>query len=66
VTTDPEAAFEEPWQVRLFALTQAVVGDDREAFRQRLISAIDQDPHRGYWESWLAAFEDLVAARTDV
>ena len=59
MTPDPEAAFDEPWQARLFALTQAVVEGDREDFRQRLIAAIAEDQDRGYWESWLAAFEDL-------
>lgn len=64
------STFEEPWQARLFAMTQGVIesgGIDREGFRQRLIAAIEALPQRPYWESWLAAFDDalLAAGPTD-
>jgi hypothetical protein len=61
-----ELAFEEPWQVRLFGLTAAVVetrfGGDREPFRRRLIQEVGDRPDRPYWESWLAALEGLLEA----
>jgi hypothetical protein len=58
----PERPFDEPWQARAFAL--AVVTTERldlpwDAFRDRLKSAIADDPNRPYWESWLAALDDL-------
>jgi hypothetical protein len=60
----PERPFDEPWQARAFAL--AVVTIERldlpwDAFRDRLESAIADDPARPYWESWLAALDDLSA-----
>jgi hypothetical protein len=60
---DPEAPFEEPWQARLFAMTQGVLGAgnaDRERFRRQLIAAVAGAPERPYWESWLAAFEAML------
>ena len=58
-----ELAFTAPWQGRAFALAVALV--DRldlswDAFRQRLIDAIAQDPDRPYYESWAVALESLV------
>lgn len=66
MTTDLQP-FEEPWQARLFALTQAWLDKhgDREDFRRQLIAAIAQVPDRGYWESWLDAFEGLTVASVD-
>ncbi len=64
MSVDPGAPFEEPWQVRAFALAQGLLqstGTDREEFRRRLISAIRDDPGRPYWESWVTALESLVA-----
>lgn len=60
---EPERPFDEPWQARAFAL--AVVTVDRlglpwDTFRARLKSAIAEQPQRPYWESWLAALEDLA------
>jgi hypothetical protein len=59
-----ELAFDEPWQPRAFALAAALVehglGGDWEPFRQRLISAIADDPGRPYWESWTAALEGAL------
>lgn len=62
---DGEPVFDEPWQGRLVATTietVATLGVSWEEFRRRLIGAIDTDPHRSYYASWLEAFEDLVAA----
>ena len=59
-----ELAFDEPWQGRVFGAALAVVqeqGLDWDEFRRRLITAIGDDPERPYWESWLAAFEALLA-----
>jgi nitrile hydratase accessory protein len=61
----PEVAFEEPWQARAFATAVAVVeerGLDWDVFRQRLVAAVAAAPDRPYWESWVAALEDLADA----
>ena len=61
-----ELVFDAPWQGRAFALAIGVVdalGLDWEEFRGRLIAAIDAEPERPYYESWLAALERLVADR---
>jgi hypothetical protein len=59
-----EVVFEAPWQARVFGLTAAVVetrfDGDREPFRQHLIAAIAAEPDRPYWDSWVAALEQLV------
>jgi nitrile hydratase accessory protein len=60
-----ELVFSAPWQGRVFALAVALV--DRldlpwDAFRQRLIEAIAQDPQRPYYESWAVALESLVVS----
>lgn len=55
--------FGAPWQGRVFALALTVVealGLDWEEFRQRLISAINAEPERPYWESWTAALQSLL------
>jgi len=69
-----ETTFGAPWEARAFALALALA--DRgvfawEAFRQRLIAAIaeaDASAAAGrnpatYYECWLAALEDALAAR---
>jgi len=59
-----ELVFDAPWQGRAFAMALAVVdalGLDWDEFRRRLIAAIDAEPERPYYESWLAALERLVA-----
>ena len=59
-----ELAFDEPWQGRAFGAALAVVqeqGLDWDDFRRRLIAAIEAEPERPYWESWLAALESLLA-----
>ncbi|HEY3096162.1 MAG TPA: nitrile hydratase accessory protein [Acidimicrobiia bacterium] len=58
-----ELVFEAPWQGRMFGLALGVVrklGLDWEEFRRRLIAAIDADPARQYYESWIAALDALV------
>jgi nitrile hydratase accessory protein len=58
-----ELAFDEPWQGRAFGTALALVrslGLDWEEFRRRLIAAIEADPERPYWDSWVAALDDLV------
>ena len=58
-----ELVFDAPWQGRVFGLALALVrerGLDWEEFRQRLIAAIDADPGRPYYESWIAALDALV------
>ena len=59
-------ALTEPWQGRAVALaveTLSGLGLDWDDFRRELMTAIDDEPHRPYYESWLAALERLVAAR---
>ncbi len=58
-----ELQFAAPWEGRAFGLALALVDRldlDWEAFRQRLIVAIADDPERPYYESWLAAVESLA------
>lgn len=60
-----EPVFDEPWHGRAVAVaveTVARLGVSWEEFRTRLIAAIDADPHRHYYESWLVALEGFVAA----
>lgn len=60
-----EAFFDEPWQGRAVALaveTVAALGLSWESFRQLLIEAITDDPHRSYYESWLVALGELAAS----
>lgn len=60
-----EPAFQQPWQGRMVAVAIEVVaelGVSWEEFRGRLIEAIDRDPERAYYDSWLVALEGLVAA----
>jgi nitrile hydratase accessory protein len=61
---DGEPVFDQPWQGRAVALaieTVAALGVSWDDFRNRLIAAIDADPQRDYYESWLAALDELVA-----
>jgi hypothetical protein len=63
ITDLPDEAFTEPWQARLFAM--ALVACDRmglpwDAFRDRLKAAVAEDPERPYFESWMAALENLT------
>jgi nitrile hydratase accessory protein len=61
-----ELVFDAPWDGRAFAMAVAAVdrlGLDWEEFRRHLISAIEADPDRPYYESWLAALEALLGER---
>lgn len=63
---DGEPVFDEPWHGRAVAMAIETVASlelDWDAFRERLISAISDDQHRAYYESWLIALEALVDAR---
>jgi len=58
-----ELQFDAPWEGRAFGLALALVDRldlDWEAFRQRLIVAIADEPERPYYESWVAAVESLA------
>ena len=59
-----ELAFDSPWQSRAFGLAAGVVttsyGGDWTTFRESLKAAVAADPDRPYWDSWLAALEDLL------
>ena len=61
-----ELAFDAPWQSRAFGLAAGVVstsyGGNWTPFRESLKAAIAADADRPYWESWLAALEDLLTA----
>ena len=60
-----EIAFEEPWQGRAFGTAVALVerlGVEWDQFRTRLMAAIEEDPERPYWDSWVVALDGLVAA----
>jgi hypothetical protein len=62
-----EIVFEAPWERRVFGLTVAACRAgkcDWESFRQRLISRIADGETRPYWQSWAAAFEDLLEQST--
>jgi hypothetical protein len=65
VTDQPHhEPFEEPWQARLFATAVATVealGLPWDAMRDRLKAAVAAQPDRPYFESFLAAFEQLLA-----
>jgi hypothetical protein len=61
---DGEPVFDEPWQGRAVATTietVAALGLSWDDFRDRLVAAIEADPHRHYYESWLVALDELVA-----
>jgi nitrile hydratase accessory protein len=65
-----ELVFEAPWQGRAFGMAVALEEQQLyawEEFRQRLIATIgeaDAEGDRsGYYQRWLAAFEDLLQSR---
>ncbi len=61
----PDAPFEEPWQARAFAMTVRLHEAGYftwPAWSEHLGRALRDEPERPYWESWLAALEELVAA----
>lgn len=58
-----ELAFDAPWQGRALAMAVLLVerhGLPWEHFRSRLIAAIADDPERPYWDSWVAALDELA------
>lgn len=58
-----EVVFDSPWQGRALALAIALTrGTDLgwDSFRSRLMAAIQADPDRAYWESWVEALEELA------
>jgi hypothetical protein len=58
-----ELVFDAPWEGRVLALAIELVRRldlPWDRFRSQLISAIDADPDRPYYESWLGALEALV------
>jgi hypothetical protein len=58
------APFDEPWQARLFGTAVATVDAldlPWDAFRDRLKDAVAAAPARPYFETFLAAFEQLLA-----
>ncbi len=60
----PDAPFEEPWQARAFAMTVRLHEAGRFSWRAWSASlgrALRDRPERPYWESWLAALEELAA-----
>jgi hypothetical protein len=60
-----ELVFDAPWQGRALGMALGVVQAlelDWDAFRQRLISAVAEDPDRPYYESWVTALEALMIA----
>lgn len=61
-----EPVFAEPWEAEAFAL--AVALHEAGAFTwgewtAALVEALRRDGERPYYESWLAALEDLTAAK---
>ena len=63
-----ELVFEEPWQGRAFGMAVALNEGECYAwddFRDRLVAQIAaadaRDDPSGYYERWLAAFEQLLA-----
>ena len=59
-----EPVFDEPWQGRAVALAVEAIerlGLPWDEFRSRLVAAIDADPDRPYYDSWVIALEGLVA-----
>ena len=59
-----EIVFAAPWERRLFGVTIALCRSancDWETFRQLLIQRIAEDATRPYWQSWVAALEDVLA-----
>jgi nitrile hydratase accessory protein len=58
-----ELVFAAPWEARAVALAVVLVqrmGLPWDAFRNHLIAAIADRPHRPYYESWAVALEHLV------
>ena len=64
-----ELAFDAPWESRAFGMAVALDGAgavDFEAFRQRLIAEVAEDPDRPFYAAWLEALETLVVERSAI
>jgi len=58
-----QPVFDAPWQARALAMAVLVVertGRRWDDFRHQLVAAIDADPGRPYWESWVVALDHFV------
>jgi nitrile hydratase accessory protein len=79
IVTDVQATvFAEPWEARAFAIALTLSGGKRfswDEFRDRLIAEIGRadaahegsagsDPNEPYYESWLAALEQVLCAKS--
>jgi len=67
--SDVEPVFDEPWEGRSFGLALSLVdglGLSWDDFRVELIAAIESDPSRPYYESWMLALERLVTEQTAI
>jgi len=63
-----ELVFAAPWESRAFGLVLTLVDAGRlryDGFRARLVARIGEDPDRPYYESWLAALEDVLGGVVD-
>jgi hypothetical protein len=64
-----DLVFEAPWQGRAFGVAVNLARSldvDWDEFRSRLITAIEDDPNRPYFESWVVALEALAVDRAGV
>ena len=67
--SDVTPVFDEPWEGRSFGLALSLVdglGLSWDDFRVELIAAIEADPSRPYYKSWVLALERLVTKRTEI
>lgn len=58
-----EFVFDAPWQGRALAMAIALTRKTEvgwDLFRSRLAAAIQADPERPYWDSWVEALGDLA------
>jgi hypothetical protein len=58
--------FDAPWQARAFGICVAVLereGLGWEAFRPHLVTAIDDDPDRDYYDSFGLALDAFLRQR---
>jgi hypothetical protein len=59
-----EMVFDAPWQGRALGLAIALARRTDlgwDAFRWGLMAAIEAEPDRPYWDSWVEALEKLAA-----
>ena len=62
----PERPFDEPWQAQAFALTVALHEGGAFAWEDwsRLLGeALEAEPDRPYWRSWIVALEAMLRHR---